>query len=136
MAANRFMLAAAAFSLAGCAAGAGSRQLGGGEWRAVDINGVPVIAGSVLTLRLEDGRVSGSSGCNRYSGTFTRSSRERIRFGPLSSTRMACADPALTEQENRFTSILTAVEGYSVYGDGGISLIAADGRAIRFRRGG
>jgi hypothetical protein len=40
---------------------------------------------------------------------------------------------AQPEQERRFLSILEQVQGYSVYGDGSVSLIAPDGRAIRFR---
>lgn len=126
----------AGLMLAGCATGSGPRQIGSGEWTAIDINGVPVIPGSRLTLRLEGDRVSGHSGCNTYSGAFQRSSRQRVRFLNLASTRMACADPAMGEQERRYTAILSAVEGYSVYGNGNISLIAADGRAIRFRRSG
>jgi hypothetical protein len=38
------------------------------------------------------------------------------------------------DQERRFLSILENVQGYSFYSDGGMSLIAPDGRAIRFRR--
>ena len=60
-------------------------------------------------------------------------SKEGMRFSGVSSTRMACA-PEIMEQERRFLSILESVEGYSFYSDGGMSLIAPDGRAIRFRR--
>lgn len=127
-------LAIAMLMLAGCAAGAGSRQLDGGEWRAIDVNGVPVIAGSALTLTLDDGRASGTLGCNRFSASYQRMSRERIRFGPLAATRAACADDALNDQERRYGALLTAVESYSFYGDGSLSLIAGDGRAVRFRR--
>jgi heat shock protein HslJ len=131
----RTMMMAVLLALGGCAAGTGAR-LGTGDWRVTDINGVPPIAGSNLTLRIEDKRVSGHSGCNSFSGGVELMSRERIRFTALTQTRMACADPAMMEQENRLTSILQAVEGYGVYGDGSVSLIAGDGRAVRLRRSG
>ncbi len=120
-------------ALAGCAS-VGDRQIGNGQWRAVDLNGVPLGADAPVTLRLENGQASGHAGCNRYSGTF-RASRpqQQIRFGPLATTRMACPAPVM-EQEGRFLSIMAAVTGYTFYGDGSLSLIAADGRAIRFRR--
>lgn len=126
--------AGAAMMLAGCATGAGAPlQWRDGEWRAVDINGVPVVEGSAVTLRLDGSKVSGNSGCNSYSGTFQRLSDQRLRFSPISQTRLACTSEALNEQERRFTTILPQVVGYSFYPDGSLSLISADGRAIRFR---
>lgn len=123
----------AALLVTGCAgAGTGSRQLQGTQWVAVDVNGVPVTGGP-LTLRLADGKASGHAGCNSWSAPYERESREGIRFGPIATTRMACA-PELMEQEQRFLDVLRLAQGYSFYGAGGFSLIAGDGRAIRFRR--
>ncbi len=127
------LMGLALVGLASCAS-VGDRQISNGQWRAVDLNGVPVGAGAPVTLRLENGQASGNAGCNRYSSSF-RASRpqQQIRFGPLATTRMACPAPVM-EQEARFLSIMAAVTGYTFYGDGSLSLIAADGRAIRFRR--
>jgi heat shock protein HslJ len=55
----------------------------------------------------------------------------KLEFGPLASTRMAC-EAAVMEQETRFLSILAATRSYSRYGNGSVSVIAPDGRAIRF----
>ena len=121
------------FLLGGCAATPGGRQMSGRDWRASDLNGVPVRPDSLVTLRLEGGeRVSGSAGCNSYSGTYRLMSKEGIDFTTLATTRKACA-PELMDQERRFLSILEAVEGYSFYSDGSFSLVSPDGRAIRFR---
>ena len=116
-----------------CATAPEGRSLGRGEWRAVDINGHAVPATPTVTLTLGDGRASGSGGCNSFSTSFERQSREGVRFGTIAATRMAC-EAAVMEQEQRYFSILEAVRGYSFYGDGSLSLIALDGRAIRFRR--
>jgi heat shock protein HslJ len=127
----RALMIAAAL-LAGCAAGSASRQLRGVEWAAVDVNGVPV-TGRAPTLRLEEGRASGDAGCNRWGAPYELGADEGIRIGEIESTQMAC-EPAAMEQEARFLAILRAAQGYSFYGDGSFSIIASDGRAIRFRR--
>lgn len=122
-----------ALILAGCAGAATGGRLGG-DWRAVDINGVPVAGGRAVTLRLgPDGTAAGSSGCNSYSGSYRLRSQQGIEFAPLAVTEMACEQPAM-EQESRYLSILRGVTGYSFYSDGSVSLIASDGRAVRLRR--
>jgi len=123
-----------ALMLGGCAGAVGGRQIGGIEWAAVNINGVPVEAGAPVTLRLEGGdRIAGNAGCNTYSGSYRTTSKERIRVSALIITTVACA-PARMDQERRYLSIIESAEGYSFYGDGSFSLIAGDGRAVRFRR--
>jgi len=119
--------------LGACAAGPMGRPMGGIAWRASDINGVPLVPGSSVTLRLDDGRVSGSAGCNDFSGSYRMMNKQGIDLSGLIITTKGCA-PALMEQERRVLSILEAVEGYSFYSDGGLSLVSPDGRAIRFRR--
>lgn len=123
----------AALILTGCAGVATGGRLGG-DWRAVDINGVPVAGGRAITLRLgADGTAAGSSGCNSYSGGYRLSSQQGIEFAALAVTEMAC-EQAIMEQEGRYLSILRGVTGYSFYSDGSVSLVAADGRAVRLRR--
>ena len=127
------IIALAALLLGACAAGgSGSRNIRGTEWVAVDVNGVPV-QGGPLTLRLADGRASGHAGCNNWSASYELRSREGIRFGPIEATEIACS-PDLMEQERRYLTVIEYAQGYSFYGSGGFSLIAGDGRAIRFRR--
>jgi heat shock protein HslJ len=122
-----------ALILSGCVGAATGGRLGG-DWRAVDVNGVPVAGARPVTLRLSpDGTAAGNSGCNSYSGSYRLTSRQGIEFAPLAVTEMACAQPVM-EQESRFLSILRGVTGYSFYSDGSVSLIASDGRAVRLRR--
>jgi putative lipoprotein len=125
------LLFALALLLSACAS-VGPGGIAGMEWRAVDVNGVPA-TGEAPTLRLGDGQASGSGGCNSFTASYRFESRERIDFGPINATRIACPEPAM-EQERRYFSILDAAESYSRYGDGSLSIIAPDGRAVRFRR--
>lgn len=119
--------------VAGCAGPGGGARLGGIEWRASDINGIPV-EGGPLTLTLgEGGRASGQAGCNSWFGNYRFGSDQGISFSAIGSTRKLCA-PAVMDQERRFLSVLESASGYSSYRDDSVSLVAADGRAIRFTR--
>src|SRR5262249_43446703 len=66
-----------------------------------------VLQGSSLTLSFSrDGKVSGSAGCNRYSGKFTADG-EKVTITPLASTRKTCPQPAnLMQQEAAFLRAL------------------------------
>lgn len=91
-------------------------------WVAVMLNngrqGVQsVVEGSEATAEFDDeGRVTGSSGCNRYMGPYTVDG-ETIEVGDLAGTRMACEDPALTEQEELFLAALEQATVARVDGD-------------------
>ena len=43
-------------------------------------------------------RASGSGGCNRFTGAYTRTALEGLVFSPMASTMMACADGMDTER--------------------------------------
>ena len=49
-----------------------------------------VVSGTEITAVFSaDDTVSGSAGCNRFSGRYTRNA-ERLSFSPLATTKMAC----------------------------------------------
>ena len=75
------------------------------------------------------GRVSGSGGCNRVSGSFTRSGIT-LRIGQLASTRMACADPVRGANEAQFISALQTTATYRLAGPGRLALLDASGRTV------
>lgn len=86
-----------------------------GRWLAEDIRGGGVLDRVQSTLEIaSDGTVSGSGGCNRYSGR-AGITGPGIQFGPLAATRMACA-PALMGQEARFLEALGEARGWRVDG--------------------
>lgn len=84
-----------------------------GSWRLTHLDhddAVPV--GVTVTLRAEDGKLSGSAGCNRYFGTVAGRDAYELSVGPLGATRMACEQPAMAV-EDRF---LRALEGVKQLG--------------------
>ena len=92
------------------------RVLTGFDWRLVSLGPsgaeAAVVAGTTVTLRFgEDGRASGSTGCNSYSGTY-QVHGDTISFSRLVSTRRACLDQNANQQEQRFLSTLEAANRF------------------------
>ena len=82
-----------------------------GSWLAEDILGGGVIDRAQTTLEIaEDGAVSGSGGCNRYSGSAVIDG-DKLTFAPLASTNMACVG-ALMNQEHKFQEALGRVASF------------------------
>jgi len=77
------------------------------------------------------GRVSGLSGCNQYSGTYTREGAA-LKLGPLVSTQRACP-PALMLQEDRMLKSLQAATALSWTGDGAAILSGPAPRMLLLR---
>lgn len=76
-----------------------------GQWQVESIDQAGIIDSSHITVRFtDDGRIVGSSGCNRYSAAITKEG-DRLSIAQAVSTRMACA-PALMQQEQRFFAAL------------------------------
>ena len=60
--------------------------------------------------------MTGISGCNTLSGTYSRSSGDGLVFGPLAMTRMACLSPEANAMEARFVKGLDRVARYRIAG--------------------
>ena len=134
------VLLAAALPLAACAttAGVAGRALGDAEWRLVELGGRAAVAGegpaggAHLRFAADSGRVTGSTGCNRLAGPYTLDG-DRLRFGTLVSTRMACVDPARQRQEGDFMRALEATRRHAVAGDT-LALLGDDADAAPLAR--
>ena len=112
----------------------GGAPLAGTSWRLVELNGQPVAGTEPLTLSFgTEGQVSGYGGCNQFSGPYTQSGAS-LRFGPLASTRRACLEPALSEQETAYFAALESTTRYSIEG-GQLVLYSGIDVVARFRRG-
>jgi copper homeostasis protein (lipoprotein) len=70
-----------------------------------------------IVLAPTDGeqRLQGFGGCNRMMGSYTVD-RERILFGPIASTMMACVAPAM-ENERALGAALAAVRAWRIEGE-------------------
>lgn len=89
-------------------------SLSGTEWLLTDLPGTTVVITSKASFSvLESGRASGNASCNRFTGALEISG-STIKFGPVASTMMACADPALSAQEAQFLKFLSAANRFEL----------------------
>ncbi len=110
-----------------------SSHLEGSVWtiRSVRADGtmVPVEAGfrPAMVAFGDDGRFSGSTGCNNFFGQFAEVDAGVVS-GPIGSTMMMCPDPLMV-QERRVLSALEATRAIEVAGDV-LVMIDGDGATL------
>jgi heat shock protein HslJ len=108
----------------------GNDPLDGTSWELVSIGENPPVKKSHITISFENGQVRGNSGCNTYGGEY-KVRGDRIEFGVLETTLMACADPALMELESMFTRFLGETEQFEIV-DEQLRVYNAEGEALIF----
>lgn len=103
--------------------------LAGTAWRFVD----PAPAGgeaAVPTARFSaDGRLTGSDGCNAFTGPWRASEEGGLDLGPLASTRRACPGDA-DATARAVANALAAAAGWSLDAEGGLTLHDETGEAV------
>ncbi len=110
-------------------------SLVGTEWTLQDLAGTPVVADSKASLAFpETGRVAGNASCNRFTGSVTISG-DSIKFGAMASTRMACVNDQINNQEMQYLKALEAANRLELK-DGAV-LIHSQGydKPLRFTKG-
>ena len=108
----------------------GGDPLDGTSWELYAISKHFPINGSHITIKFEEGQVSGSSGCNSYGGEY-QVSGDKIEIGMLMSTLMACADPAMMEQETMFVQFLGEAQRFEL-ADGQLLIYWTEHEALTF----
>ena len=116
-----FGLCAGLLILTACASTTSS-QGGGGDltgevWELSLLNDKELLPATSISVQFTEGEnLGGSSGCNRYSGTYTVSGNSLQLSSPLASTMMACR-PEIMDQESAYLKALVEVKTYSVTSD-------------------
>jgi heat shock protein HslJ len=107
------------------------KELAGTSWKATGINNgkggvVSVAPGATVSLAFgTDGTVSGTAGCNNFTGGYTVEGTT-LRFGPAAVTRKMCADAGVMQQEAAYLKALESVSTSRVEADR-LELRTADG---------
>ena len=115
------LLVVASLSLVSCSSG---DELDGSSWQAVELGPRPTVPDIVSTIAFEDGEVSGSGGCNTYSGTYEARAaggaygpeESTISIGDVGGTERACEELVMA-QEAAFYDALTKATTYSLVVD-------------------
>ena len=106
--------------------------LAGSNWTFVSIGGLAVATDRPTSLQFEGERLSGSAGCNRFSGSYTVDATT-LKAGPLIATEMACPGPAM-EQERAFFDLMSAPAGIDFPSDGTMVLTGKNGKTAVLKR--
>jgi heat shock protein HslJ len=105
-----------------------------GSWTATSIRLPDAVSsplpGTEITAEFgDDGKLTGSSGCNTYSATY-KTDGAKITIGTAGGTEMACDKPkGVMEQEQAYLSALPLAASYRVEGSM-LSLLKADGTYV------
>jgi heat shock protein HslJ len=130
------LLLSLCIALSACASAPPGATIENTPWRLVALQGMPVEAADPQRaphITLENKRVAGSGGCNRLAGSYVLDG-ERLAFGPLIGTKMAC--PQGMEQERAFLDALPGVKRWRIDGQR-LDLLDEGGAALaRFESGG
>jgi heat shock protein HslJ/membrane-bound inhibitor of C-type lysozyme len=103
--------------------------LEGPEWIVRSLAGEPIAGEVSVTINfLEDSRVAGSSGCNRFMGGYQLTG-EGLSFEQLAGTMMACPEPQM-RTEQRFLGLMHDVMRFEILPDKRLALITAEGEQI------
>ena len=120
-------LALLATVAAACGAGASASampDLPGTSWSVQSVGKTEAGSASPPTIDFGwNGIVSGTTGCNTYSGGYELDGA-RIAVGPLGTTLMLCEGPA-GALEPGFTSALQGATAWSIGADGNLTLTGA-----------
>lgn len=69
--------------------------------------------GTTLTVRFEDGTVSGDAGCNRFHGTYARDGAQLRVDAAMATTRKHCPDEIM-QQEREFLAALQSAVTWAI----------------------
>jgi|GEM_PF-3286823 len=110
---------------------AAGRQALTGRWALAALEGSPLPRGSTLTLSFaEDGQVTGTVNCNRYSGHY-RIEGARLRFHEGSTTLVGCVGMD-TEAVDRYFAAMQEEAAFVIAG--GTLTVVSRGMTGMFRR--
>ena len=97
-------------------ASGGAADLTNTNWMLTSLNGSEPVPTTTITINFDNGsQVSGSDGCNNYSGSYEVDGNN-IKFGPLAGTMMACPEPIM-EQATAYQNALAETATFTVTDD-------------------
>ena len=89
-------------------------QLEGIDWKVSGFNNgrsavVSPLIDTAITVKFDDGRLSGHAGCNRFDGAYTRDGAQFSVGSAVATTRMQCADDVMQQEREFLAAVQSAV---------------------------
>lgn len=110
-------------------------SLEGKTWNLTSFNDgrnlVSLVLDTQITAEFKEGTLSGSSGCNSYSGAF-QYKEQNLSFDTFAVTMMACPQEGVIEQETAYLNTLTKVTHYTIDGNNLLLFDANDLVIVQF----
>jgi putative lipoprotein len=99
-------------------------------WKLTALGDTPAPAGGAASIAFdsEKGRISGSTGCNQFFGTYETGDGSALKLTPVGQTLMACIGEG-DAQEKAFLDALRATASYRVSGKS-LELLDAEARVL------
>ena len=122
--------------LAGCAMTGqdATIDLPGTSWVLVELDGSEPVGETPPTLAFDDqGSVTGQAGCNSFNAEVTIDGSD-LTFGPVASTRMACVEEGVADQEQAFLAALQDTTSFTVDDEGRL-ILEGGGATLTFEAG-
>ncbi len=108
----------------------GPSTLEGPLWLLTLINGRQPLEGTTVYVMFEDGKLTGSAGCNAYNGSYQSDNKQLTVKEPLSVTRKSCPEPeGVMQQESEYLQLLTSAAAYST-ANGMLTISDANGAPV------
>lgn len=110
-----------------------SRELQNITWYGLSYESLQAIPGSNPTaIFASDGSLlSGNTGCNDYNGAYKTEQGNRLTISGFASTKAACPNDALAQQEAAFLRLMPAAVSYAVNGSQ-LQIRTVDGGTMNF----
>jgi heat shock protein HslJ len=107
--------------LAACGGSTAAAGLDGSHWnlsamKAGNGGTTPPLPGTAITLEISGDAVSGSAGCNTYSGS-VQHNNGAFTVGQLAMTNKACSPEEVMTQEQQYLTTLQTAKTYQIDGD-------------------
>jgi heat shock protein HslJ len=119
------LIAAALIASAGCSRATSS--LDNTQWRLAEWTLSSLSASDfTITAEFADGKISGTSAVNSYSGPCRLGPGAAFSAGPLAGTMMASAEPSMNAAETAYLTLLGQARSYNV-ADGKLTLYDGGG---------
>jgi len=95
-------------------AAAAPPRLEGLDWKVTGFNNgrsavVSPMIDTAITVRFEDGKLTGHAGCNRFNGAYTRDGAQLTVGSALATTRMQCADDVMQQEREFLAAVQSAI---------------------------
>ena len=83
------------------------------HWKLISINGITVTLKKKVTLRFDEKKASGFSGCNRYFSKYNIN-KSSVHFHSIGSTKMLCGNQNTMRIESQLLKNLSAATSFYV----------------------